>query len=149
MKRLFVILLLGMLSFAPHSYAYRPGALPYHKRGVSLKIWYKRDLTYLDQRAWVIEILKNLRSHLARAETLGLSAVQKSSLEGLIKSLEKQMVKAQKELKKLNQEWREEIRRENPSPEKLKEITAETNQIWQDLLKFSLDIYLKAQEVIR
>jgi len=149
MKKLFILFLLISLALPSYSYAYRPRALPYHKRGLSLKMWYKRDLTYLDQRARIVEILKNLRSYVARAESLGLSAVQKSSLEGLIKSLEKRMVKAQKKLKRLNREWQEEIHRENPSPERLRKIIAETNLIWEDLLKFSLDIYLKAQEIIR
>ncbi len=149
MKKLVPLLILIILLLAIETPAYRARPLPYHKKGISLKIWYKRDLTYLDQRSWVVEILRNLRSYIARAEALGLSDLQKSSLEGLVKRLEEEMFKSQKELKALHKAWIEEINKEKPSAKRIQEIIIETNQIWQNLIKFSAEIHLKAQEILK
>ncbi len=150
MKRALIISALIILIFH-NSYGYYPKSryFPHKTSHLKLKVWYKRDITYLDQRELVLEILKKLRSYIARAENLGLSEIEKSSLESLVKSLEKQMLKTQKELKILQQKWKIEINKQNPSEENLKEIISKTNFVWENLLKFALQIYLKAQEIIK
>ncbi len=120
----------------------------YKKKHSNLKIWYKRDITYLDYRNLVIKTLKKIRTYIARSEVLGLSATQKSSLEGLVKALEDEMLKTQKKIRRLNKALEEEINKDQPSLKNCQNILSEMNKVWQKLLSKTIQINIKFKSVV-
>ncbi len=149
MKLKYLVLILGLL-FSSQSLAYAP-KMHYsrlkHKR--SLHVWFRRDLTFLDLRTQLVQTLREIRIHLARAEAEGLSPSEKSTLKGLESALEKEMLKAQENLKKLTQELNAEIEKEKPSINRYQEIVRKIQDVWENLLLKNFEIRQKIKEILK
>ncbi len=145
----FLVIILGLLLTSP-SLAYIPKG-PYLRLSSkrSLHVWFKRDLTFLDLRTQVIQTLKEIRLHLARAEAEGLSASEKSALKGLEKALEREMIKAQRNLKRLTRELEAEIKKENPSLDRYREIIQEIQEVWEVLLLKNFEVRQKLKSFLK